>query len=116
MNETAPTRTTGGLAGWQARTIRQLAAGQLPALTVASLAGAVNLSPYHFSRAFRVTFGVPPREWLLRQRLERAKARLLESSETVEQIAVSLGYRSGSELSRVFRARVGVSPQAYRRA
>jgi AraC family transcriptional regulator len=116
MNEAQTKPVIGGLAGWQARTIRQLAATQLRDMTVASLAQTVNLSPFHFSRAFRATFGVPPREWLLQQRLEQAKARLLESSETVEQIAASVGYRNGSQFARVFRARVGMSPQAFRRA
>lgn len=106
----------GGLAGWQARMVRQLAAAQLAALTVGAMATAVGLSPHHFSRAFRMTFGLPPREWLVQQRLGHAKMRLLETSDTVDQIALSLGYKSGSQLSRAFRARFGMSPRAFRRA
>jgi AraC family transcriptional regulator len=115
MHETQSRRIVGGLAGWQARAIRQVAAAQLAELTVASLARAVGLSPHHFSRAFRATFGMSPREWLLQQRIERATNRLLQSSDTVEQIAMSLGYRSGSQFSRMFRARIGMSPQTFRR-
>lgn len=81
-----------------------------------TLARAVRLSPHHFSRAFRISYGAPPREWLLQARVARAKAQLLDGRETVEQIAFSLGYSSGSQFARAFRARVGVSPQAYRRA
>lgn len=104
------------MAGWQERTLRQLAAGDLSRLTVSVLASSVNLSPNHFSRAFRKSFGVPPREWLVQQRLAYAKVWLLETSDTVDEIALRLGYRSGSQLSRAFRARFGMSPQGFRRA
>lgn len=112
--ETEP--AIGGLAGWQARSIRRLASEGLAGLTVRTMAAAVGLSPHHFSRAFRVTFGLPPREWLIQQRLTQARARLLDSAATVDKIALDLGYKSGSQLSRVFRARYGVSPRAFRRA
>lgn len=93
-----------------------MADSQLPHLTVRTMAAAVELSPSHFSRAFSTTFGMPPRAWLLQQRLERAKSQLLEGSETIDQIALSLGYKSGSQLSRAFRNRFGMSPQSFRRA
>jgi AraC-like DNA-binding protein len=106
----------GGLAGWQARTVRRLAATQLADLTVGALAVASGLSLNHFSRAFRTTFGMSPREWLVQQRVEEARRRLLETSDTVDQIAVSLGYKSSSQLSRIFRARFGMSPRTFRRS
>lgn len=105
----------GGLAGWQVRAITRLADAQLEALTVRGMTAAVDLSPHHFSRAFRMSFGAPPREWLISARLERAKLRLLETSDTVEQIAVRFGYSSGSQFSRAFRARFGLSLQSFRR-
>lgn len=113
-----PLPAIGGLAGWQARRIENLARSQsrLADVSVASLAATVNLSPHHFSRAFKATFGVPPRDWLLQQKIDRAKARLKQTTDTVEQIALSLGYENGSQFSRVFRAKVGVSPRSFRRA
>ncbi|MFZ5685793.1 MAG: AraC family transcriptional regulator, partial [Pseudomonadota bacterium] len=56
----------GGLAGWQVRAISRLAEAQLESLTVRAMAAAVDLSPHHFSRPFRMSFGAPPREWLIR--------------------------------------------------
>jgi AraC family transcriptional regulator len=107
---------TGGLAGWQVRRLKTLAETDLPRLSVNSLAAAVDLSPSYFTRAFTRSFACSPRSWLLAQRLDAAKQRLAETSETVDQIALSLGYKSGSQLSRAFRARFGMSPQAFRRA
>ncbi|MFZ5684623.1 MAG: helix-turn-helix domain-containing protein, partial [Pseudomonadota bacterium] len=91
------------------------AEAQLESLTVRAMAAAVDLSPHHFSRPFRMSFGAPPREWLIRARLERAKLRLPETSDTVEQIAVRFGYSSGSQFLRAFRARFGLSLQSFRR-
>lgn len=109
-------RLRGGLAGWQARKVSALAARTPAGLTVAALAEAVNLSPSHFSRAFRMTFGESPRAWLAEQRMAAARTRLLGTDDTVEQIATGLGYRTSSQFCRAFRARVGQSPQAFRRA
>lgn len=105
----------GGLAGWQIRALNQLADAHLASLTVATMAAAVHLSPHHFSRAFRATLGLTPREWLLQKRLKAAKARLTATTDTVDQIATALGYSSGSQFSRIFRARFGMSPQEFRR-
>jgi len=106
----------GGLAGWQVRALTQLAAREIASLTVKGMATAVDLSPHHFSRAFRTTFGAPPRNWLIDAKMRRARDRLLNSNDTVEQIALDLGYRSGSQFSRVFRAQFGTSPLAFRRS
>jgi AraC family transcriptional regulator len=106
----------GGLAGWQVRALTQLVAREIASLTVGRMATAVDLSPHHFSRAFRTTFGAPPRSWLIDAKMLRARDRLLNSNDTVEQIAIALGYRSGSQFSRVFRAQFGTSPLAFRRS
>lgn len=106
----------GGLAGWQVRKIAELAATAIGDLSVATMADAVNLSASHFSRAFRLSFGLPPREWLTQRRIEAAQKRLGGTKDSVAQIATDLGYRTSSQFCRAFRARVGVSPRAYRRA
>lgn len=105
----------GGLAGWQVRRIQTLGATGASGLTVGRLATQVGLSPHHFSRAFRTSFGVPPSVWLAQQRLSRAMVLLTGTRRTVDEIAVDLGYRSGSQLARVFRRHTGESPRAFRR-
>lgn len=113
--EAANAPSKGGLAGWQRRRIERCAAADVSDMTVAALAAMLGLSRHHFSRAFQASFGTPPREWLLRVRLADAERRLRHGHETVEQIAIDLGYRSGSQFARAFRARFGCSPTAYRR-
>jgi AraC family transcriptional regulator len=105
----------GGLAGWQVRRIRAAAETRLAELTAARLAAEVGLSVFHFTRAFRESFGVSPGQWLIDQRIARSRKLLRESRRTVDDIALSVGYRSGSQLARIFRARTGLTPQALRR-
>jgi AraC family transcriptional regulator len=113
--DVAPASTRGGLAGWQIRALKRLSADDIAALSVASMAKVAGLTQHHFSRAFRSTFGLSPRDWILEIKLGAARERLLTSQDTVDQIALSLGYRSGSQLARIFRAREGISPQQFRR-
>ena len=63
-------------------------------LTVADLARAAGLSPAHFSREFRRTFGEPPHQYLLTRRLERAAALLRNTDRTVTEICFAVGLSS----------------------
>jgi AraC family transcriptional regulator len=110
-----PPTARGGLAGWQVRRIRALSANGARRLTVRDLAVDVGLSAHHFSRAFRTSFGAPPSLWLAKQRLARAMELLTHTRRTVDEIAVELGYSSGSQFARAFRRHVGESPLAFRR-
>ncbi|RYX86500.1 AraC family transcriptional regulator [bacterium] len=80
------------------------------------LAEAVSLTPDYFSRCFRHTFGVAPRNFVLQERLKMAALRLLESPQTVSEIAHDLGYRDIFLFSRQFKAHFGQSPTQYRTA
>lgn len=106
----------GGLAGWQVRTLTQLGPDRIARLNVRQMAAAARLSPHHFSRAFRISFGCAPRTWLVARKMAQAQDRLTSTDDPVDRIAVDLGYRSGSQLARAFRAHAGCSPRAFRRA
>ena len=83
--------------------------------TLADLAGAVDLSPDYFSRQFRRSFHMPPRDWLIQQRIREAARRLTTTDLTVYQVAAELGYENVSQFSRQFRQITGQSPARYRR-
>lgn len=74
------------------------------------------MSPRTFARRFQATLGTTPYHWLLQQRIALAQ-RLLETTEhSIEQIAVSCGFRSAATLRLHFQRFLHTSPQAYRQA
>jgi AraC-like DNA-binding protein len=85
-------------------------------LGLAELAGACRLSVSRFSQAFRQTVGCPPHQWLMMQRVERAKELILNTDQSLSEIALAIGFADQSHFTRVFSQRVEVSPAAWRRA
>ncbi|MGH2662429.1 MAG: helix-turn-helix transcriptional regulator [Actinomycetota bacterium] len=86
------------------------------ALDVSRLADAARLSAAHFSREFRRAFGVPPHQYLLTRRLERAAALLRNTDRTVLDICAAVGLRSVGSFTTSFGRTFGLSPTAYRAA
>jgi AraC-like DNA-binding protein len=78
------------------------------------LASVVGLSEDYFVRRFRQTFGVAPRSWLVRRRIQAAMLALDESARPVGRVALDLGYRDVFLFSRQFKAVTGMSPRAWR--
>lgn len=85
-------------------------------LDVATIATAAGLSPAHFSREFRRTFGEPPHQYLLTRRLERAAALLRTTDRSVADVCLSVGLRSVGSFTTSFGRAYGMSPTAYRAA
>lgn len=83
-------------------------------LTLADMAGWVNLSPYHFARLFRATFGCAPYQYVQEQRLIRAKELLRRPGNKITAVALACGFNDHSQFSRAFRKRYGVTPSAFR--
>jgi AraC-like DNA-binding protein len=83
-------------------------------LDVAALARVAHVSPAHFSRQFRTTFGEPPHRYLQRRRVERAMELLRETDLPVTEICFDVGFNSLGTFSRTFRGIVGEPPSAYR--
>lgn len=106
----------GGLAPWQVHRatalLRENLSGEIPLSRLATECG---LSVRHFSRAFRISTGVPPHRWLLKIRVERAKELLHNPTVPLADIALGCGFSDQSHFTRVFTAMVGVSPGAWRR-
>ena len=86
------------------------------AIRVADMARAAGLSPAHFSRVFRQTFGESPHRYLLTRRLERAASLLRSTDRTVTDICFMVGLESLGSFTTSFRRMFGMSPTAYRAA
>lgn len=82
-------------------------------LTLAELAKEAGVSVRHFSRAFTATTGMPPHQYILRQRVERARA-LMAQGMPLAEVAQQAGFSDQSQLSRTFRRFTGCSPTAFR--
>jgi AraC family transcriptional regulator len=107
----------GGLAAWQQRAVDETIEAHLAEpLPLTTLADSVRLSPRHFARAFKETFGQPPHQYHLQRRIERAKTLLLQDKMSVTEVGVALGFADTSAFSTTFRRFAGESPRKYRRA
>jgi AraC-like DNA-binding protein len=84
-------------------------------LAVGDLARIAHVSPAHFTRTFRATFGETPHRYLQRRRVERAMHLLRETDRSVTEICFQVGFGSPGTFSRTFHDIVGRSPRAYRR-
>lgn len=83
-------------------------------LQIATLAGVALMSPAHFIREFRATFGEPPHRYVQRRRVERAMALLRDTGRSVTEVGLAVGFTSSGTFSRTFKAVVGQSPSTYR--
>ena len=83
-------------------------------LDVPALARVAHISPAHFNRQFRATFGETPHRYLQRRRVERAMELLRETNRPVTQICFEVGFNSLGTFTRTFRGIVGEPPSAYR--
>ena len=84
-------------------------------ITPRELAQLVGLSPDYFTRLFRKTFGVSPKEWILQQRLRQAAGLLAESTWTISEISQRMGFSDLYLFSRQFKQEFGNSPRTWRR-
>jgi AraC-like DNA-binding protein len=85
-------------------------------LDVAAIARAAHLSPAHFSREFRRTFGETPHRYLLTRRMERAASLLRQTDRSVADICLTVGLASVGSFTTSFGRTFGMSPTAYRAA
>jgi PAS domain S-box-containing protein len=106
-----------GLADWQIqRVITHMRDRLDAAVRLDDLARVVRLSPFHFSRAFKESTGLPPIRYLQAMRIDRARDLLGREHCSVQDIATAVGYDSAQALIRAFRNRFGTTPASYRRS
>jgi transcriptional regulator GlxA family with amidase domain len=83
-------------------------------LSLTALAKRACLSPRHFARRFKQTFGGTPAAFAENLRLDEARRRLSERTQTIDTVALSVGFRSDDSFRRAFYRRFGINPRAYR--
>ena len=83
-------------------------------ISVEALADLVELSPFHFSRVFKQATGMSPLQFVTRERIVRAQQLIRETSRSLIEIALEVGYTSPSHFAQVFRRVVGVAPTEFR--
>ena len=106
----------GGLPAWQTRRVTAHVEANLSRrIRIQELARLLGLSASHFCRAFKCTFGVSPRDYVLRRRIELAQGLMLTTSESLSSIAVRCGMCDQPHFTRSFHRIVGQTPYTWRR-
>src|SRR5204862_3951295 len=83
-------------------------------LSLEALAKRACLSPRHFARRFKQVFGGTPAAFVENLRLDEARRRLTQRTQTIENVATSVGFKSDDAFRRAFLRRFGVKPSTYR--
>ncbi|MGY2258967.1 helix-turn-helix domain-containing protein [Pseudomonas sp. SDO55104_S430] len=110
-------RLKGGLAAHQRRLLVEYIDSHLDtAISLGQLAALCSLSEYHFARMFRESFGLPPHQYVLARRLNRARELLRCTSQPLGEIALACGFASASHFTNRFRQALGGTPGEYRQA
>jgi AraC-like DNA-binding protein len=109
-------RCRGGLSPARLRRVLNYIAANLhDTNSLHQLAKLAELSPHHFAHAFKQSTGLPPRKYILQQRITQAQQLLEQRELTILEISHSLGFCSQGHFTRVFTQEIGIPPGKYRR-
>jgi AraC family transcriptional regulator len=112
---TAARPLRGGLPVWQQKRVVEFIEEHLAEdVSLAALAGLVDLSLYHFARAFKQSFGAPPHRYHMARRMDHARGLLQKPALSVTEIGIQTGFRDTSSFTRAFRKFTGLTPTEYR--
>ena len=97
------------------RSIEYINANFSGEIRLKDIAAAVGMSMFHLSRTFRASTGVTLHRYLTRARVERVKALLLDSDQSLALIADATGFSDQSHMSKTFKRFTGTTPRLFRR-
>jgi AraC family transcriptional regulator len=111
-----PSPVKGGLTRRQVRQVVDYMNANLQnEIALKDLANLLALSRFHFVRTFKQSTGLPPHQYLLARRVERAKELLAERDLSIAEISRRTGFHGATQLTRAFRKLVGTTPTGFRR-
>ena len=110
-----PATYRGGLPGFRLKRVLDFIGDNLAMeLSLQQLAGIAGMSPHYFVELFKQSTGSPPHQYVLSQRIERAKEKLAGSGRgSVTEVGLEVGFQNPSHFARVFQKFVGVSPSRF---
>jgi AraC family transcriptional regulator len=107
----------GGLAPWQLKRVHDFLLSNIGEnLRLEQLADMTQLSLSHFCRSFKVATGLPPHQWILQERINKARELLLRPQARLADVAVETGFADQAHFTRAFGRAVGQSPGAWQRS
>ncbi|NJR63691.1 MAG: helix-turn-helix transcriptional regulator [Cyanobacteria bacterium CRU_2_1] len=83
-------------------------------LSLSQIAKIINISPTYFARLFKRATGTSPHQYVIQQRVERAKLMLTKTDLAIAEIALQVGFSSQSHLTQQFKRLTGVTPKQVR--
>ena len=83
-------------------------------LSLAELAQVINISPTYFASLFKQAMEITPHQYVIQQRVERAKTMLLKTDLAIADIALQVGFSSQSHLTQQLKRLTGMTPKQVR--
>ena len=109
------TRIESGLARWQLKRVLEFLEAHLAEdIGLEELAQLVGLSQSQFARAFKASTGLSPYKWCLHNRIKRAQEMLLNSNDSLSEIALHHGFADQSHFTKTFRLVTGTTPANWK--
>jgi AraC family transcriptional regulator len=106
----------GGLTALQLKRIKEFVDGQISReIAISDLANLAGLSAFHFIRAFKISVGFSPYQYVLAARIDLAKQLLLNADLSLNIVAKAVGFTDTTQLARVFKKMTSSTPVAFRR-
>jgi AraC family transcriptional regulator len=110
-----PVTFTGGLSAKRLRQVTDFIADNYSRdLKLNELAHVAGMSSFHFAREFKRTTGTTPHQYLIKFRIERAKALLAKNELPLIEVGLRSGFSHQSHFTRLFRRLTGTTPHSYR--
>ena len=105
----------GGLSGYKLRRVKEFINENLEEdLSLAEISAVADLSQFHFARAFRKSTGLTPQQYLMHQRIERAKELLLKNDLPIVEVSLRTGFKNQSHFTSLFRKFTRLTPKVWR--